>query len=186
MEPNRLFLERCDQMRLLLESHKEIELLDLSAILIQLLWDHKTLVDQVNTKPSGGRAHKLKFRVGAWPPNPPGLPMPVLHSLEDGIDPETSRHGQFVVLTKDEFPSYPTTYFRGDPITVKEVVRYAANAAGGKHYDPIPKQEYEKIHMLSRSVGIGGLPLGVRQLKAIGRVTIRALYPLIEDVKKHS
>lgn len=179
MYSNGLFLERCDQVAILLESHKEIELLDLSALLRQLLFDEKSLVDTVNTRPI-----RLEFRVGAWPPMFDPLPTHV--SLEDELDPETGPPGisTAITLSRAEFARYPVTYFDGLSISVKDVIRYASNVAGGVHHDPSPRPEFRIMHALSQQIGWGGLPLGIRQLKAIGRVTLRALYPLIDDVKK--
>lgn len=181
MRPNKLFLERCDQMALLLESRKEVELLDLGGLLRQLLFDKKSLVDTVNTKPIS-----LEFHVSAWPHIGTGGP-PTLFSLEDGLDPETAPPGmQTITLSRDQFGNYPVTYFQGQPVTVKDVIRYASNVAGGVHYDPQPRAEFDLMGVLSQRFGIAGLPLGIRQLKASARVTMRALYPLIEDVKKRS
>ena len=107
MIPNRLFLERCDQMAILLESHKQIELLDLSAILRQLLFDKKSLVDTVNTE-----SIKLEFRVGSW-----GEPPPIkltMDSLQDGLDPESDPANiEVLTLSRDEFAKYPVTYYEG-------------------------------------------------------------------------
>jgi hypothetical protein len=180
MDANRLFIERCDQVAILLESHKELDLLDLAAKLRQLLFDQHSLADTVNTSPI-----RLEFRVGEWSEMPPGIPKPTLWTLEDGLDPETGAPTRgVVVLSRDEFGQYPVAYFQNHPIKVRDVIRYAAHVAGGIHHDPQPQPEYRVLHALSQSYGIGGLPLGVRQLKAIGRVGIRGMRPLIEDVKQ--
>jgi hypothetical protein len=177
MNPNSLFIDRCEQMAQLLASHKQVELLDLSAILRQLLFDAKSLVDTVNTKP-----YKLRFHVGMWRSDPSGT---TLAALEDGLDPETSPPGkESTVVTRAQFASYPVVFFQGQRITVKDVIRYAANVAGGVHHDPQPAPEFLVMQGLSQQFGIGGLPLGIRTLKPIGRVSLRALRPVIDYARK--
>jgi hypothetical protein len=48
MDAEKLFIERCNQIRELAQSHKEIDLLDLGANLRQLFVDDHPLVHQAN------------------------------------------------------------------------------------------------------------------------------------------
>lgn len=168
-------------MALLLKSNEEIELLDLSGILLQLLLDKKSVVDTVNIN-----RLKLEFHVGTWriPPHP----RTIFQTLEDGIDPETSRPGgPTMKLSRAKFLNHPVTYVEGGHyILVKDVIKYAANVAGGKHHDPKPRPEYYIIDALSQRVTGFGMPLGIHQLKSIARVTLRSFQPLVEDVEKRS
>jgi hypothetical protein len=72
----------------------------------------------------------------------------------------------------------------GQEHTVKDVIKFAANVAGGVHHDPKPKPEFGAIKEFSDRFGIGGLPAGIRQLMAIARVTLKAFRPLLEQLKK--
>ncbi|HWM47047.1 MAG TPA: hypothetical protein VNR11_09055 [Xanthobacteraceae bacterium] len=178
MTPEALFLERSDQLATLIDSNKEIELLDLAGNLRQLLADKHALVDTVNT--SNIRLH---FHVGKFRNEPDQFT--VLQSLEDGLDPQArSPHAPSTHLSKEQFLAHPVTYFRGEVISVRNLIRYMSNVAGGVHYDPQPRPEYGTMAMLTGRISMVGLPLGVAQLRAVGRVTWRGLGPLIEDVRK--
>jgi hypothetical protein len=180
MRPEHLFLERCEQMAILLQSHKQIELLDLSGILRQLIADKHSLMDTVNTNNLSIRFHVGKFR------NPPDQ-FTVLQSLEDGLDPQIrAPNAPSTHLSKDDFLAHAVIYFKGTPITVRDLIRYMTNVAGGVHHDPKPNAEYEVMKLLTQQISIGGLPLGVRQLQSVARVTWRAMGPLIEDIRKRA
>lgn len=181
MDPNRLFIERCQQVHLLLESHREIDLLDLSGLLRQLLFDQHSLVDTVNTFKLN-----LVFHTGTFRQAPDHYT--ALLSLDDGIDPNTRPpRSPSADLCLGEFLDHVVIYAHGNVLTVKDVIRHAANVAGGIHYDPrspLKHPEPQLLRMLSEGWGLGGLPLGIRMLSAIARVTMRALAPLVEEVEK--
>jgi hypothetical protein len=73
---------------------------------------------------------------------------------------------------------------KGKEHTVKDVIRFGANVAGAVHHDPKPRDDYKEIQAFSAMFGVGGLPAGIRQLMAISRVTLKALRPLLEAIKK--
>lgn len=87
-------------------------------------------------------------------------------------------------LTREGFSTLPVIYLQGQMITVREVVRHAALVAGGVHHDSNPREEFHSLVGASRTIQIGGLPFGIRDLMAIARVTIRGLQPLIDDVRR--
>ena len=76
MNPEPLFIQRCDQIVQLLNSVKEVELLDLGARLRQLIVDQHSLVGTVNS----GKI-KIRFRVNPIS-LPPGLPPPTFYHME--------------------------------------------------------------------------------------------------------
>ncbi len=88
MEADKLFLARCRQIASLLESHNEVDLLDLSSYLRALFLDQHALVDTVNAGPEKVR---LEFHVGTFSNQPDQFT--TLLSFEDGIDPQTRRPG---------------------------------------------------------------------------------------------
>ena len=99
MDPNRLFIARCEQMSKLLQSDNEVELLDLSGVVRQLLFDKHSLVDTVNTNKI-----KLRWRVRGLGNTPPGLPVAAIHSMQDGLDPDTAPpFGEIFELTPNQF-----------------------------------------------------------------------------------
>lgn len=180
MNPDLLFLHRIDQIRILSESNKETELVDLAGRLRQVFFDKKSLVESVN------RGLKLTFDVGdfpkGWGPNDdPHWDKVVYQSLQDGIDPHTSHQPITKTLTQNQFGQHVIAFVSGTKITVKDIVRYNANVKGGIHFDPILKPEYQKFATLE-SLHLGGIASSTRELKAITRVTLRGLEPLVKSV----
>jgi hypothetical protein len=105
--------------------------------------------------------------------------------IDDGIDPEalppqSPARKAAVTLNRDQFLSHVIMRLNGANISISDAIRYAANVAGGVHHDPRKKKEL--LAEFSNRFGYGGFPLGIRQLKAIARVALRGLQPLIEDV----
>jgi hypothetical protein len=179
MDANTLFLERCRQVEELTKSQAEIDLLDLSARLRQLLLDGNSLIHQVN------KNHRLKlsFVVGTFR-NPPDEYTKVA-SLEDGLDPETRPSGSpSEQVNLDGFLGHKTLYLNGHGHSVRDIIKHASDAAGGVHRTDSPADQHRKIAEYSDGFGIGGLPAAIRQLQAIGRVTLRGIQPLIDAVKK--
>ena len=183
MDPKPLFIARCEQLEELLKSNDELSAIDLSRILRQLLVDQHSLVHTVNVNKI-----PIRFLVNKFREMPQGLPPLTFGLLEDGLDPDTSPpiYPPPVELTLGDFLNCVVLIINGQQHTVKDIIRFAANVAGGIHHDPKPKVEYAAIKAFSEMFGIGGLPAGSRQLRAISRVTLKALSPLINDVKKQS
>lgn len=176
MDAKELFLRRCRQVASLLESHDEGDLLDLSAYLRTLLCDQHCLVDTVNRRKD---RVPLEFHVGSFSQKPDEFT--ALLSLEDGIDPETRHPGApWVVLTHKQFLRHVVVHSYKESLTVLDVIKHATNVAGGVHHDPYDKR---LLARLSQRHSIGNLPLGIRMLKAIARVTMRALDPLIKRIE---
>lgn len=184
MEAKKLFIERCGQLNRLSQSSNEIELLDLSALLRKLLADQKPLVHSVN-------CNKLKLNYVVTDRKPPWENIPSikpetveLWMLEEGLDPEAIKKTvPTLSLNHDKFLSHICIYYKGKPITVHNIIKYAANAAGGVHHDPIPKTEFETIAALAQRHSLNGLPVGIRQLRPLARIVYRGLQPLIDDVQ---
>lgn len=179
MDADKLFLGRCNQLRTLMESHDELELLDLASVLRQLLVDDHPLIHKANA------SHKLKlsFHVGTFREANPGQ-FPGSLSLEDGLDPDTrppgspSKQVDFGGLLK-----HPVLVLNGKAHTVQDVIQFAANVAGGIHHTSNPKERQKLIAEYSANFGIGGLPAGIRQLKAIARVVLKGCAPLISAIE---
>ncbi|MDO8379762.1 hypothetical protein [Phenylobacterium sp.] len=181
-----LFLHRFEEISLLVESHEEIDLLDLAGRLYQMIGDKHALMDSANV-----RGLSLRFRAADQPPPPDWiLDISVVFSFEDSVDPaqvEGTPQGEFVrEMTKDEFLKLSLLWLNKAPLTIRHIIGYARNVAGGTHHDPTQQhREYAALAEARDFVSVGGSPLGVRQLRAIGRVVVRALQPLYDDIKKH-
>ena len=180
MHPDRLFLERCEQIALLSESYREIDILDIGARLRALVLDKHSLVEVANIN-----RLKLRFKVGKFLPLPPGTPEPMFMSLEDALDPFTCVGPSLnTELNYDDFLCHHIMNINGNKILIKHVIQASSNLMGGIHYDPRPDKDHQKLVELSKFIEIGGTPASIRILKAIGRVTLRGLEPLIVDVSR--
>lgn len=178
---NILFLRRVRQLAQLVESDDELDLIDGASRLRQLLFDKSSLVDAVN------RGTKLTFKVGifrpGWgPDDDPHWRHVVYQSLQDAIDPQTSASGLSVELTRNQFGQHVVAFSRGVQITILDLVKYNANQVGGNHWATTPKAEYEKLRFVE-NVQINNISAARREIKAIGRVVVRSLEPLIIDVE---
>lgn len=182
MDPEYLFIERCKQLSALLESQELIKILDIAFCLRALILDKHSLVDAVNQN-----GFRLKFDVGYFPTEPdPYAHTVVFYSLGDGIDPQTSRSGRSKRLGIQEFLQHHVLTVRQEQKSVKDTIKYATTTAGAVHWTPTPKEEHELIDQVSKNLFIGGLPAGLQCMKAIGRVTLRGLQPLLDDVTKRT
>ena len=178
MDPDRLFLERCRQVEELMQSHNEIDLLDLSAVLRQLLLDDHPLIHAANAK----HRLKLRFRAGEFR-NRPDVHTAVL-SLEDGLDPETRPPGSpSKEVNFDGLIGHIILFINGQGHSIRDVIKLASDVAGGVHAGNA-KDRQKLIAEYSAHFGIGGLPGAIRQLKAIARVTLRGLHPLVQAIQK--
>lgn len=174
-------MRRVSQMRILTESLDEIDLADLAGHIRQIAFDKRALIDAVND------GIKIEFVVGVFPPfmTPEGDPhwdKVAYQGLGDAIDPIVSPFGLSETLTRNQFGQHVVAFSRGEKITIKDIVKYNANLRGGIHWSPDSKGEYHKLRVLE-SLYLGGIAAPVRDLKAIGRVTLRGLDPLIDRVR---
>jgi hypothetical protein len=177
MDAAPLFLARCRQIETAMVSTNEIELLDLSAHLRQLLIDDTSPLHHVNRD----RRLKLKFVVGEFRQRPDSHTR--ILSLEDGIDPETRPPGSpQKEVSLGGFLDHTILYLKGQPRSVGDVIKFAAHVAGGVH-QATPSDRQRLIYAYSSQISIGGLPGAIRQLQAIARVALRGLRPLIEAIE---
>jgi hypothetical protein len=177
VQPDRLFLERCEQIDDLVKSSREIDLLDLSAHLRQVLLDG--LVHKANLVPR----LSLRFRVGEFRLSPDRYT--VVLGLEDGLDPETASPGKTSKeVDVDGFVGHVVLFLNGKGHTVGDVIKLAANVAGGVHHTDNPREQQRLIAEYSAAYGIGGLPGAIRQLKPIGRVALKGFAPLIKALNR--
>lgn len=68
-----------------------------------------------------------------------------LHVFDDALDPSAippNAKFEMLSLTLGELLNHVISYTSTNDLTVKDAIKYAANAAGGRHFDPSPKPEY--------------------------------------------
>ena len=170
-----LFLNTLRDLDSRIADTDEYNVLGSSALIRKLLIDDFPLVDQVN------RQYRLKlvFEISESNPSIPGVPEPTVWSVQDGLDPETSRPGKpRKVVSRDQFLATVLAVVNGKSYTLREIVLFEANIMGGVHAGS-PREEKEKIlNALNNAFAIGGHRASLRQLQAIGRVVLKGLGPL--------
>jgi hypothetical protein len=178
-QEEQLYQKTLDDLNNRINSQDPYEILGVSALIRKLFLDDHSLVNQVN------REHKLKFVFNVCLPTIPlESPDIKVFSIQDGLDPDTSRPGKAVSqLGRDQFFRTIVLVINGKKYTIKDVVLFEANIMGGVHAGS-PKSEKEKIlKTLNDQLSIGGYASSLRQLQAIGRVVTKALAPLTQRVK---
>ena len=179
MQPEPLFLRRCEQAAVLMQSNDEAELLDLAGLLRQLLMDKYSLMDTANAS-----CVKPKFHVGVsrYAGNDQFADK-TFWTILDGLDPEIrAPDAPSAHLTRDAFLKHVVINDHGKSITIKDIIEHAANVSGGVHHDPRPKNS--PVSNVNRKVVVYGIPIDVYYIKGIAKVTLRALQPIIDDVQK--
>ena len=175
MDANTLFLKTLADIESRLAATDPYEILLIAGLLRKLFLDDHPLVDQVN------RAHriKLEFEVTAPINKPSDGDTSSMWSVQDGLDPDTAVPGKSRLrLSRDQFFQTVVAIAFGPTFTVKDVIQFEANVAGGVHAGA-PKTEKEKaLHTMGQHFGLGGYAPSLRQLLAIARVCLKALAPL--------
>lgn len=170
-----LFLSTLHDLSSRIAGHDEYNILGASALIRKLLIDDFPLVDQVNRK----YQLKLKFEISESNPSIPGVPEPSFWSVQDGLDPETSRPGKpRKQVSRDQLFATVLAIVDGKPYSLRDIVLFEANVMGGVHAGS-PKEEKERVlQTINCTLAIGGHRASLRQLQAIGRVVLRGLEPL--------
>ncbi|MBO9127935.1 MULTISPECIES: hypothetical protein [unclassified Rhizobium] len=180
MTPELLFLHRMRQLAILVDSSSEIDVLDQAWILRSLLVDQHPLALTVNTSKI-----VLEFEVGLFTVQPDEHDQLLI--LEDGLDPQSRRpDAPSARLDTQGFLNHVVLYLNGKAYDIRHTIKLPANVFGGVHHDPHPRPHFQETAKASQGIGLGGHPLSVGQLKAITRVTLRAMSPLVEGVKARS
>jgi hypothetical protein len=109
----------------------------------------------------------------------------MLDSLQDGLDPDTAPPflPPPIELTLDQFLQHVVLILNAQPHSVKDVIKFAANAAGAVHHDPKPRREFALIKAVSEGFRLFDVPLAIRELQPISRVTLKAIQPLRDDCR---
>jgi hypothetical protein len=151
------------------------EVLGASAVLRKLFLDEITLVDQVNKT----YRIKLQFDIGVPRPDPEWFPKPVWRSLQDGLDASSGAPGTIrQSVNRHQFFKTPVIYSGNIVYTIKDVILFEAHVMGGVHAGSAATEAEKALKELNDFFLVGGYRHSLRQLKAIGRVAVKALQPL--------
>jgi hypothetical protein len=101
--------------------------------------------------------------------------------VEDGFDPATAVIAPAPVqMKRDALLSQMVLVYRGQELTVRDLIDYVAHVAGGVHFKAPKSDQQAAAHALATQIAVGGYPAGTRTLLAVGRVVVRGLEPLEE------
>ncbi|MDP2018019.1 hypothetical protein [Hydrogenophaga sp.] len=170
-----LFLNTLRDLALRAAAEDEYTVLGCSALIRKLLIDGAPLVDQVNQT----RRLKITFEISDSQPSVPGLSEPTVWSVQDGLDPESSRPGMPRKLAnRDQLLSTVVAIVEGRSYTLRDVVLFEANVMGGVHAGSAREDKETVLQALNTQLTMGGHRASLRQLQAISRVVLRGLEPL--------
>lgn len=181
MNTDELFIRTLKDLKTKIESNDPYEILMASALLRKLLIDGSSLVDQINSK------FKLKINFIVNDRQPPiitdGL---AFWSIQDGFDPDTSvpHLSHPVTLGKDKMLKRPVLIINGAIITVLDLIKFLSNVQGAVHLGNPRETKDEVLEQVEETLTVGGVPAGIRTICAIGRVVLKGLDPLSQEVLK--
>ncbi|HLP43955.1 MAG TPA: hypothetical protein VK145_01630 [Candidatus Nanoarchaeia archaeon] len=183
MDEKELFLIRYSQIEKGLRGQTNEDFLNLSLSLRQILSDGDRLIISANRKPK----LEINFEVGLSSDEREkemiehGLPTPDLDFLAVFPPNETKRN-----IKLDEFLKFNIVNYKGTHFSVIQLIKACANKFGGTHLsNKLEKSEELKIKELGnilKSMDIVGGPFST--LILIGQTTQKALFPLVEILKK--
>jgi hypothetical protein len=183
------FLRTLDDLEHKIDSNDYYQILGISALVRRLLVDSFPLVDKVN------RYYRLKILYRIAISNTlkfmesMGIPKSglALLSLQDGLDPDTASPGKTICeVDLEKFLNTTVLVKDGKEYSIRDIVTYEANVDGGVHLGSPKEQAHKEIIDINKSILIGGYSPLLRQLKSIGRVVLKGLKPLREDVQKNA
>jgi hypothetical protein len=103
-------------------------------------------------------------------------------SIEDGIDPNTAPFPNVKEVNVEGFLQKQIMVIGGREITIKDLIKHMTNVEGGVH-PGVTKTEKDRIlKEIGQNFVIGGLPAGIRLLRAVSRVVLKGLEPLRQKV----
>jgi hypothetical protein len=111
---------------------------------------------------------------------------PVYWSLEDGLDPDLDHPPGLMApidATRDQLLARRVMMVDGAEVTVRDLIGQLAHIEGAVHRSEPRERREVVLKEAARQVFVGGLPAGIRQIRAVARVVLRGLEPLREAVR---
>ena len=131
MEAKRLFLATLDDLQARLDDPEdEYKMLRAAGPIRQLILDKQRLMDVVNKRDYG---IKVWFRITKHPLRTQPLPAGSIWYILDGVDPERFPEYPVETLDRSRFLRVPTMRLTSGEVTIKDIIKHAANAEGGVH-----------------------------------------------------
>lgn len=165
---NTLFVRTIEDLENKCKSDDVYEILMIAGLLRKLLLDGSPLVDLVNRK----RKQKVRFIANN---RSVSVSVPDFWSIEDGFDPDTAARCVPLEVTKNELLQRHVLKHGNEIFTVRELILHIAHVGGAIH-SGTPKTDKDRILKgIGETLFIGGLPAGLRTMRAIGRVVVKGL-----------
>ncbi len=173
VDRHKLFLETVKELKLRSSSQEYYDNLMSAGLLAKLLLDGHSLVDEVN------RTARLKIRYRIVKQNPPAIPNLVFWAAQDGIDPNDQPPGSPSPeeLSLDDMLKVPLMIYGGQEYNVAESINFLRNKAGAVHIGP-SNSDKDKV------LGDATQPVA-RSMKAVARVVLNSLEPLIKVIRSN-
>lgn len=172
-----LFIETLGDVSRKIECQSRYELVRLSALLRQLLCDGMPLFHSIN--------RKLRLAVSFEVANISDENIPDLEPPQTSmcsLYPDAQEH--VVRVDLDRFLKLICVSHRGVDCTVGHVIDAVANAFGGVHLGRLRSEEDKALDVLSNELLLQDESAVLYCLREIGKVTLRALMPLVEAILK--
>ncbi|MEW4983853.1 MAG: hypothetical protein AB1Y31_11755 [Cycloclasticus sp.] len=184
MNPNKLFCRTIDDIKNVIDTPDDYEILRSSALLRQLLIDGNRLTDVVNKE----IRQKIVFRiVDHWETEYTKLVLshkPSFYAVLDGLTPDVMPNKiQIVELSRDKFFSHKVILTDGKLISIRDIIDHCSNVLGGVHLGDPRSKSQEALSNL-HSIKVGGATVSLRQLLPILQVVYKALLPLREALRE--
>jgi hypothetical protein len=174
-QQEQLYLKTIDDLNNRISSHDPFDILSASVKIRKLFLDDRPLVDLVSEQYTSN----FTFDVCLPTPDPSGLPEPAVFSIQEELDPDTSRPGQLTSqLARDQFLKIVLININGTTYTIKDVVLSGVTSMGAVHSGSAKSEKEKVLKAVNDQTPIGGYASSLRQIQAIGRIMIKALTPL--------
>ena len=177
----KLFLDTLSDIENSLTSNDPYKVLIISGLIRKLFLDDFPLFDQVN------RHYHTKLSFDIFPPNDALIEKAEYYIQADGLDPNTAaRPRRLQSITRDQFFKTTVLAIRGKRYTIKDLVLFEANIMGGIHAGTSKTIKEQALQKINSIYEIGDSRGSLLQIKAISRVTLKALEPLRDCIMKNN
>ncbi|MEU4523118.1 hypothetical protein AB0F52_30965 [Amycolatopsis sp. NPDC024027] len=178
MNRKRLFVSALEELDGLVRKGQsnisDYELLRISALLRQLILDAQPLYAQINREYRVSVTFRSSYPASMTDQD---LPEPPFEGLDSPLPIGTK------TLSRDDFLRRHAGYTRPHSFTVKDLILYGANVAGGVHAGSPKSPEHATLHDTAEVLVFFGKEPALLELLGIGQVVLRSLSPLYGLVK---
>ncbi len=178
-----LYLKTIDDLKNRISSHNPFDILSASANIRELFFDDPPLVE-LASKPY---TSNFTFAVCLPAPEPPGLSEPATFSIQEELDPDTSRPGWPTTrLPREQFLKIDLVNINGKKYSIRDVVVSCVTIMGRVHSGSAQWEKEKVLRAVNDQMPGGGFASSLRQIQAIGRVIIKSLAPLTLHIQNRS